>query len=244
MLTYSNVKVPRSDLGYNVGPAVLSGGSIDYQFLWGATARTNEQGPGVPTGNTTNSSRTSKICYMKGLRERVDMALNSARPWMWRRIVFTMKGSDTINIPATGANFFVLTSSGYLRLVNDMTNSQRLTTQALVFEGQRNVDWTDIYNAKTDNTQVTILSDKLITLKPKTTAGDIVNRRFYYPFEKNLVYGDDEFGGGEGHNPWSVLSKSGMGDVFVYDMITPGTGSTVGDTLSMNFSSTLYWHEK
>jgi len=244
MLTYTNVQVPRSTLTYAANPAILIGGGIDYQFLWAATARTNEQAPGIPVGSSDDSSRTSTTCYIKGLRERIDIAANSARPWLWRRIVFTMKGTNNTFITESGANFFVLTSNGYARLVNDMTNTQRLQAQAIVFDGTRGADWNDIYNAKTDGTLITVKSDTTMIIKPKTTAGDILNKSFYYPFEKNLVYGDDEFGGAIGQTAWSTQGKPGMGDVLVYDMITAGTGSTSSDSLSLNFSATLYWHEK
>lgn len=244
MMTYTNVQIPRSNLSYAVAPAVLVGGGIDYQFLWAATARTNEVSAGNPGYITDAATRTASTCYMKGLRERIDIAANSALPWMWRRIVFTMKGTNNTFLTEAGANFFVLTSSGYMRLVNDMTNAQRLLAQSIIFAGTRNLDWNDIYNAKTDSRLITIKSDKTTIIKPKTTAGDILNRRHYYPFEQNLVYDDDERGGVEGHSAWSTQGKPGMGDVLVYDMITPGNGSSDTDTLSLNFAATLYWHEK
>jgi len=244
MLTYTNVNNPRTTLTYSQQAAVLVGGSIDYQFLWAATARTNESIPGSGGFHSDNSTRESQICYMKGLRERIDIAASSARPWVWRRIVFTMKGTNNTFQAVANAGFFVLTSNGYGRLVNDMTNTQRLAVQSILFEGTRDVDWNDIYIAKTDSSLVNIKSDRTVLIKPKTTSGDIMNMSFYYPFEKNLVYADDEIGGDSNHSAWSTLGKPGMGDVLVYDMIVPGVGSTNTDTLSMNFSATLYWHEK
>lgn len=60
----------------------------------------------------------------------------------------------------------------------------------------------------------------------------------------NLVYDDDEAGSGESTSVYSVDNKQGMGDYFVVDIIQAGIGGTSSDLLSINATSTLYWHEK
>lgn len=61
---------------------------------------------------------------------------------------------------------------------------------------------------------------------------------------QNLVYDDDEAGAAEVTNRFSVDSKAGMGDYYIYDLFSPGTGGTSTDQIVIVPNSTLYWHEK
>jgi len=61
---------------------------------------------------------------------------------------------------------------------------------------------------------------------------------------KNLVYDDDESGDNETTNYYSVDSRAGMGDYYIYDIITPGAGGVASDQILLTSNASLYWHEK
>lgn len=246
MLTFTNVNIPRSTITYRAGAAAMQGGAGPYHFLFAASARNKEAKLGSGVTIDDESSRTSSLIFAKGYRERVSLQTNTALPWTWRRIVFTMKGTDPYFNPAgsSAPGQFVQTSNGYARLVNELGATQQIALENLIFDGGRAIDWTSNLNAKTDQSLVTVLSDKTILIKPDTTAGTVKNMTFYYPLEKNLQYLEDEEGGETSKAAWSALGKQGMGDVLIYDMFYPRDNSAFADQLLVDFQATFYWHEK
>lgn len=245
MLTLTNVVAGRTrPTTYTAGDAILQGGSsAPYQFLWCATARTNEN------GNTTGTkfdeaTRTATTCFMRGLQERVEIQTSSSIPWQWRRILFTAKGVQ--NALTTGGNFWLanLTSNGYRRTVNEVFGVNQTSLNGSLFSGAEGSDWDDPMVAKVDARRVTVLYDKIRTIASGNASGVIRRYKFWHAFNKNLVYSDDEVGGQEAASQYSTLGKPGMGDVYVVDIIKPLGGSVSGDQMLFRPNSTLYWHEK
>lgn len=244
MLTYSNITVPRSPPPAASGTAALmQGGGGYYNILWCATARerlTASTGGGTATVDD-DSTRTASTVYAKGLRERLSIQSNSAVPWTWRRIVFTLKGTGSY-FPTSP--LYQLTSSGYVRLMVELTSGPTAQLQGLVFDGTLNSDWRDPLDAKTDSTIINILSDSTVVITPQTTSGVVKNYSRYYPLEKNLVYFEDENGGENTSSAFSTIGKPGMGDVLIYDIFAPKGGSAFTDQMTVDIQSTYYWHEK
>lgn len=242
MLTFSNITVPRSPpppIGPNA--AILQGGGNYYNIIWSPTVR--EKQVNSTTGPTVEdeSTRSSSTTYAKGLRERISIQTNSAVPWTWRRIVFTMKG--TANYLA-GVPLSTLTSNGYARTLAELTATQTGVVQGLVFDGTVTLDWRDPMDAKVDTSLITLLSDRTMIITPQTSSGSVKNVTRYYPFEKTLIYGDDEFGGQTTDTAFAALGKQGMGDVLVYDIFAPRGGAAFSDQMTVDIQSTYYWHEK
>lgn len=246
MLTFTNINIPRTDLTYRAGAAALQGGGSPYHFLFAASARNKEDELGGGVTVDDESTRASSLIFAKGYRERVGIQTLSALPWTWRRIVFTMKGTDSFFNPAgsSAPGQFVQTSNGYARLINQMGANQLIGLHNMIFDGASGADWTSPLTAKVDSSIATILSDKTIIVRPQTSAGAIQNMRFYYPLEKNIQYFEDESGGETTKSAWSTVSKQGMGDLLIYDMFYPRDGSAFADQLSLDIQATFYWHEK
>lgn len=246
LVTWSNVTIPRAPAPpVSATGALLQGGATNYHFLFSPSARGKMTNPTTQVTVDDESTRASTVTYAKGYRERINIQTNSALPWSWRRIVFSMKGTLQYFNTGTGlAPQYLLTSSGYVRLVTEMSGSQTAVLQNLIFDGAQGIDWRDPLDAKTDSTIVTILSDQTRIFTPQTSSGLIKNFRVYYPLEKNIVYGEDEYGGEDPSNEWSTLGKPGMGDVLIYDYIAPKSGNTFSDQMSIDFQGTWYWHEK
>jgi len=207
-------------------------------FLWCATARDR-----VSQDDDANASslRSSDICFMRGLKERIVLTPNDDVSWMWRRITFTMKGATDIFTPIAN---YIETSRGWNRL---LVNSQNSTTASAittyVFEGAVNVDWLDTMTAKVDTSRVKLMSDKTRVLGSGNTRGRFHRYKFWYPMNKNLVYANDESGETETAEVLSSRGRHGMGDYYVLDFFKCADPSNP-HLLDFNPEATLYWHEK
>lgn len=211
-------------------------------FLWMPSAR------GLSgAADQTTVGRTDTNPYMVGLRENWTMRTNSGIEWQWRRIVFTMKGG-----PLRSPNlWYVDGGAGYTRLLRNLSEDTSssgpgsalyLALVDLVFDGTLNVDYSNVFTAKTDNTRVTIKSDRTRNLNSGNQNGRIITLRTYTPMNKTLNYDDEENGPSIVGSSYSTLGKPGMGDVYVLDLFR-GNGTT-SDQLVVSSDATLYWHEK
>lgn len=225
---------------YLAQPAVVIGTNLNAVFVWCATARAASDGtaPGVPIEQAT---RTASTCFMRGLKERIEIQCSDGLPWQWRRICFTTK-SQFLSV-STSFNVRQLTSNGYVRVMNQL-GDPLTSLYPLLFRGQRTSDWNDPMIAPVDTTRVTLKYDKVISIASGNEDGCIRAYSRWHPMNKNLVYDDDEVGASENSNDFSVTSKAGMGDYYVVDIFRPRIGGAVNNQLSINPSSTLYWHEK
>lgn len=246
MLIATNVVSPRNpaNTSYTAQPAILTGGSADeYLFAWIATHRTYDPNfqPAARGSKFQQATRTAQTCYMVGLKETIEIQTSTNCPWQWRRICFTQKSARYTTV--AGQNFYLLTSNGVQRVVNEV-NSAKNDLYSALFQGYGNTDWNDPMTAKTDPLRVTIKYDKTITFQSPNDSGTIRAYKRWHPMGKNLVYDDDERGGDEEATGFSVQSKAGMGDYFVVDIFRPRVGSTTADQLLFRPQATLYWHEK
>lgn len=238
MLGYSNVIIPRNDANttYTASPAFMQAvtGTTKntYIFAYCPTARAS-------TTATEPTDRNSQTCYMRGVKERIELATNTGIPWQWRRICYTKKGpyavSATFDLQA-------YTSNGYVRMMNQVPNGSTLFDH--LFEGGQLKDWNDFFAAKVNNKLVTLKYDKTVTIQSGNSNGVIRSYRRWHPMNHNLVYGDEENGGDEATSYYSTLGKPGMGDYYIVDIFQAGPGGATTDQMSFNPQATLYWHEK
>jgi len=245
MLSFTNTTAaaPAGGATYAQGPALLTGGVIDYEFCWIATARDMF----IPGGSTLapssyTSLRTSQQIFCRGLAETVHYQTSSSIPWQWRRIVFTYKGPlITLNAP-TNTVPYSESSSGWTRTVNSWTASSIL--RDLVFKGKQGKDWSDIMIAPIDTQTITVMCDKRMTIQSGSDAGINRIKKFWHPANKNIMYNGDEDGNAQDSSTVSTPGKPGMGDMYVYDVIAPQLGASTSDQLSWEPCATLYWHER
>lgn len=242
-LSYTNVTAaaPVGGTTFGTGSAVLLGNNV-YEFLWIASAMDLGTSPTLnPVANP--SLRSSTDCYIVGLSEKVRVQTNSSIHWSWRRIVFTLKGTVFVNVQTAVKPLATYDATdGWMRTVGNWTNDTNL--KQFVFRGSEGKDWDDTLTASPDTTLITVLMDKTMQIKSGNDSGVNQVKSFWIPIRKNLRYGDDEAGSGTATSPYSTFNKVGCGDVYVYDIIIPVTGSTTSDQLLWNPAATLYWHEK
>lgn len=231
--------------GLTKGPARIAAGTgTVVQAIWCATARPAESSNDTKGLPLDSNVRTASTCFMRGLKERIELRTNSGLAWQWRRITFTMKGG-AINLDAFDpgtAPTARQTSEGMVRLfVSDSTVIDRTTD--LVFRGNNGTDWSNHFTAPTDSTRVLIHSDKTYNIRSRNESGTVINLNRWYPMNKNLYYQDSESGNRVQQGLYSVNSRLGMGDYYVYDLFYPN-GGEAGDELSVDMEASLYWHER
>lgn len=252
MLSVSNTASTGASQALAVGAAYVNGNATG-RFLWMPTAMDLSDPNNVPNSVVNDAVRTASTCYMRGVSEHIRIQTSSGLPWFHRRICFTAKNAVLYTKDVADNNLnpttpYVETSNGYQRLMLNATVNQQSNTTAnlegLLFKGTVGVDWNDILIAPVDNLRVDVKFDKTWTIKSGNASGTVAERKLWHPMNKNLCYDDDEFGNGETTNSYSVKDKRGMGDYFIYDIITPGIGGTTSDQIVIVPNSSLYWHEK
>lgn len=234
----------------SVGPAVMSGGSLftgtgAYIFLWCATARDlSTDSDGDPSYVIDEAARTARSVYMRGLRENVELQSSSGVPWQWRRILVSAKGFPAVFTTTQQAQLYLEDTTGYRRLVSEVLTTDRGTLTTALFRGAYSIDWSDYFTAKVDNSRFTVLYDKTRSVASGNESGVLRRHTLWHPFNKSLIYNDDESGDSVTPGHYSTLGKAGMGDVFVIDIFQPRSGATSSDQLIFQPQSTLYWHER
>lgn len=246
MQNYTNVN-PGTEGGttYTADNSILSGGNL-YGFLWCATARNNNDGTGAGGIIMDSATRTAMTCYMRGLKEKIQIQTNSGMSWQWRRICFTMKGGSLDNNQDSINKLYAFTTSGFKRVTANWygMDKQKQALFAPLFKGGEGIDWKNYFSAKTDANLVSVKYDKTVIIQSGNQSGVMRNFNRWHPMNKNLVYNDDESGGAESTGNLSTNGRAGMGDYYVVDLIGSGTGGTSSDRLSWAPTATLYWHEK
>lgn len=256
MLQYANTSTSGgSSVTIGPGPALINGGSNGF-FIFCPTAQNLTESSGNNNSIVNAAERTATTCFMRGFSENIRIQTSTGLPWFWRRITFCAKNSvfynfnsgDTPTQTNSAATSYVDTSNGMERLwFNQSVNNAPLTQtsiQAYLFKGVTGKDWTDVLTAPVDNTRVDLKSDRLKCIRSGNASGTVMEKKFWYPMNKNLVYDDDESGEMEVSSYLSVLDKKGMGDYYIVDIFQPGTGATSTDQLQVVATASLYWHEK
>lgn len=247
MLPWTNTtaSTPTGGSTFTNQAAVLVGGNT-YVFPWCCTARDNTLANGTPATVFATAARTATECYMRGLKERIQIQTNTGMPWQWRRICFTIKGDVLTQYNETAYKIYDENTDGWARIVSNTGGVSNLATaiRNLVFKGQVNVDWSAVFNAKVDDSRLTIKYDKTCYIRSGNASGVMRDYHRWHPMNANLVYDDDEAGTSMVPSYFSTEGRAGMGDYYVLDIIAAGSGSTTSDQLTFNPQTTLYWHER
>jgi len=237
-----------------LGGSTITADDRYWAFAWVATARNGDYQLGGPRGNVgDDATRTASNCFMRGLKENIHIETSSGRPWLWRRIVFTFTGTELLtDNDGDPFDLWMETSAGFVRAVTQMTPNTAAPTidmwnklASILFKGQASEDWVDLMTAKADNRRVKILHDHVTPIRSGNESGVLRNIKRWHPFNKTLIYNDDEEGGGKQMPLLSVNNRQSMGDVYVVDLFDSGTNTgTVEDSLFFSPEATLYWHER
>lgn len=217
-----------------------------------------------PTGGAPNSivdqaTRTSSVCFMKGLSEKIRIETSSGSPWFHRRICITSRDQNFILPGAadpTGiergyyASGAIETSNGWQRLAANVqlegTSFQDTLSiwLTLLFKGQQGKDWDDFITAPMDTNRVDVKFDKTWVYRSGNERGILKETKIWHGMNKNLYYQDDEDGASTTTFSASVTDKRGMGDYHIFDFFSQGSSGSTSDLLKIRFTSTMYWHEK
>jgi len=251
MLVFSNVSQgsQNSSTTYTNNVPTYTAGALS---VWCCTARDLGTMGNSPNSIIEKNARTSDNCFMRGLKERVQIGTNDGLPWSWRRIVFASKNPDfrtSTAAPNSGntINFRVAaeTNNGWARVVNQPVIGGAFDD--VIWKGQQNVDWKSFITAPVDTTRVDLMYDRTRQINPGNAQGMNKTYTMWHPMNKTLHYDGDEGGATVAVNSsFSVLDKRGMGDVYVIDVFQPGPGRIIGGSSYLTFEpeATLYWHER
>lgn len=234
-------------------PMIVNGGTGSATFYC-PTQRSPALKSGPAASMINQATRTSSTCFMRGYSETLRISTSSSIPWFHRRICFTTKdlvfrGYATSDTPLNNDVSNISSSRGYVRTwINQFQNGSTGATYAqrlsLLFKGAEGVDWDTANTAKVDTTRVSVKYDKTTIIRSSNERGTFVSRKYWHGMNKNLVYDDDEIADVTAASVYSVTDNRGMGDYYICDFFTPGTGATSSDLIEIRSNSTLYWHEK
>lgn len=244
MPTWTNMDANNTVGNFRAGSAILQGNNT-YVIPWAATAR-----PAVTTdlGHGTlveEAVRTATTCYMRGLKENIQILSDTGAPWKWRRICVRLRGDFLYSKETSTTQLSLLHATrGMVRMATNWGNQPQAVDDMfrILFRGTRNADWRDPLIAPTDNRRWDVAYDKTTLITCGNESGVYRTYKRWHPMNKNLVFDDDQDGGNQDLRRWSVEGKQGMGDYYVIDMFAGNGGAD--DQLSVEYNSTLYWHEK
>lgn len=247
MVCYTNIVAGSGTGGttYTNQPAILSGG-FTYIMPWICTAR-NALIDGRQGFPIENSARTANICYMRGLKERIQMQSNNGTAWQWRRICFTMRGSTMWENELTNFQWWRADDTfGVQRSIQNGAGVSGVGNNLIdyMFKGRQSIDWSSYFTAKLDTERINVMHDSTRIMQSGNTSGFMRNFKLWHPMNKNLHYEGDEDGNNYQSSPYSVETKLGLGDYYIIDIISAGTGATSSDRMSFDPEATLYWHER
>lgn len=246
MISFTNVILGTSPSNtFATGAAFLQGGRT-YVLPWICTARSLRAADNTNNTVAERAARTATDCYMRGLAERIQVQTSTGVPWQWRRIVFGYRRADLISQVNPQTPLATNTSSGIVRTVADALPNTNLAQAllGLIFQGTQSVDWSSLFSAKLDTNNIDVKYDSTKIIRSGNANGIMRNYKMWHPMNKTLRYADDELGDTEIPSLFSTGGRFGLGDVYVVDIISAGTGSTSADQMSFESSATLYWHEK
>lgn len=205
-------------------------------LIWRPTALTYD------SELTTETTRNAQTIYWRGVKERAEIATSSGAAWRWRRIVFEAKGLQVANLVTN-----VESSNGFGRAMVEMSGDPpgniRNALQTILFQGVAGTDWTNVFNAKVDTRRVKLHTDRVRHLQSGNDRGRYYTFSQWMPFNKNMTYDDDEVGKDASDQSFASTGRTGMGDVYVYDMFECTTNDSTHQ-LNFNPQATLFWHEK
>lgn len=241
-------------------------GDQDWAFAFCPNARDSHLNSttAFPIGQRGMYQRTLSDVFIRGYKEMVTLATNSGAPWLWRRLVVTMKvplwsqfPSLTVQrqVPLDGGR-----SSGQTRTlynfgsVNGTETDLAKKVYAILFEGTLDVDWHNVFNAKPDKRFVRVISDRQTNIQNTNDYGMLRNYKRWYPLNGTMHYAEKEEGdkikddmdvavNENAESKFSADGIKGVGDMWVFDFFScPSRDPT--DVMKLQPNGTAYWHER
>lgn len=239
-------------------------GSTHNFMLWCPTART--RGGQV---NGLKTVRSSDEVYWKGISEKMHLETTTSDPWIWRRVVFTIRDSfpqTEVNInnyvtesvqmvpiagpsgqiPAAQQAGVIRGVTNYYRTLESLPVPQYELLAERVFQGVRGADWFDYSTAKTDKTQINVLSDRTRRLTSGNDSAQLKTSRQWIPLNKRMVYPNQEWGAVEGNfnDRFAAGTTHGnmLHDVYIMDYFQQPIAAP--GAIIVQAETSLHWHER
>lgn len=215
----------------------------------------------VPNARATRTSVTNPAVRNKsetfavGYKETVQISVDGGGTFMWRRIVFMLKGSDlrvAMDSDDTGNLINQLMwqnmEGGCNRVIGPLDAAFNAPAEltSYVFKGQEDVDWVNRFTAPVDHNRVTVKSDKVRVMRPANETGSSRTYKLWYPIRRTIVYEDDMESDVVGDKPFSTAGLRGVGDMYILDIMgmQTGGGSAPLSTYQFDPEGSYYWHER
>lgn len=223
-------------------------GNNTYMIPWIPTARpaiTATGNAGVPIEEAV---RTSKVCYMRGVKERIGIRTADGAPWKWRRICFRLKGNTIYRNESEPQLIQYFQGNDALSgSMRPATNWRQVASindevERVIFAGTKGVDWDDSWLAPLDTNRITVEYDKTTNLQSGNESGFIRTFNRWHGMNKNLHYDDDQDGTAMELRQYSTEGSHGMGDYYIIDYFK--SNGEAAAQLGLRYNATLYWHEK
>lgn len=247
-----NINYPPEASEAAIRPLTIQASSQATMVLWSPSARDirevfpNDK-PSIPSG------REDSTAYAVGLQEKISILTNSGNAWKWRRIVFTHKGPLPLGESFEGPRYYSTTTDAvgretYFRTLAPLPPTSKEPLTEYLFKGQGEgglgiQDWVDIMTAPMDTTRIKVMHDHVTHIQSGNDSGVMRTYKRWHPVRKNIVYGDEEIGNQMLSSYMSTQGRPGIGDIYVFDIITSLSNST-SDALSFTPTASWYWHEK
>ena len=226
-------------------------------FIFSPTMRWKRENADV---NPSIATRESEDTFAVGFKETIRFATDTSSPWKWRRIVFSMYGTEIWQYPlATGAYTRVLPADNGNTLTNGprrvwmqldgatTDTAERLFVRQNVYQhlfaGELNVDWSNPFTAPIDANKVKLISDSTTSITSPNDAGTLKIVKRWHPFRKRIIYEDDTIGKQTSSHGWSAASRQSYGDIYIMDMFL-NADDAGANNLSFGSDATYYWHER
>lgn len=236
---------------------ITNGGFSPTVYIFSPTMRWKRD---VDSSLPSTSTREKEETYAVGFKEKLRFATDTSSPWLWRRICFSMYGTDIWNYPTSAGAYSQLlpavNSNDYpngayrvwMQLAGTTTDTPERTfirgnLYNHIFRGLQNVDWTNPFTAPIDSYKVRLWSDKTTRIASSSDAGQFRILDRWHPIRKNIIYEDIESGKETNPSGASVQSRRSMGDYYIVDMFL-NAGDDGENNLSFGCDSTYYWHER
>lgn len=239
-MTVTNARGANSDTptsGIDALPVLLRGNSDVYVIGHIATAL-----PMYP--GTSASNRNVESPYMRGYKERIRIETNTPQFWKWRRICFCMKGAALVEAAFAGTWWQDNNTAGSYRSANLLNSGARTALDERLFRGTFGVDYRNYLDAKIDYRQVSVKYDVTRQIQSGNDRGVWKTYSLWHPMNKTMQYQGDENGPAWTFARMSTTGNAGMGDYYIIDLFKAATGGTADDQMVVDYTSTLYWHEK
>nr|QRV61608.1 capsid [Genomoviridae sp.] len=193
--------------------------------------------------------RNRSLTYGVGYSEKLDLHTNNGGQWVWRRIAFSMKGPQIhADFPAETLHSNDL-NAGYTRPFWNILGSSadaapaRQATEDLLFSGEGGKDWHNRLYARVDTSRVSLHMDRTRHIRGGNADAHRHTFKDWIPIGKNILYDEEEAGEEKTFNVYSVNSKIGFGDLYIYDYFEC---NTLDDSYRMNLEcqGVYYWRER